>query len=203
MVTIHEEALLRTVPFFQGAWRHSFVARASHAASTATAVLMGRKGTLGPCPLLLPLAVKWYVIQLRTDSLPHSSPSPPAPPPRLDTAIAFTIVENGFPLIFSNGPMGLYLDVMENSWRMAYDAELQDRVHVNASASLLVGGEACAWGEKMDASNAMATIWPRAAALAGEGRRLWCRHWRRCTAELPWCLLSTMDGVLVLREPPA
>jgi hexosaminidase len=40
----------------------------------------------------------------------------------------------------------------------------------SSDPNLIVGGESCMWGETVDPSDLMATIWPRAAAV---GEVLW------------------------------
>jgi len=65
---------------------------------------------------------------------------------------------------------GWYLNGLWQPWQQMYDVDLLAGL-TNASARpLVLGGEACQWGEEADGSDVLQTIWPRAAAVA---ERLW------------------------------
>jgi hexosaminidase len=60
-----------------------------------------------------------------------------------------------------------YLDHLEAAWHGFYNAEPLLNITDAHERSLVLGGEVCMWGETADASNVIQTIWPRAAAAAG------------------------------------
>mmetsp|Transcript_50860 Transcript_50860/g.81029 ORF Transcript_50860/g.81029 Transcript_50860/m.81029 type:complete len:344 (+) Transcript_50860:1-1032(+) len=76
----------------------------------------------------------------------------------------------GFRVIYSEDP-NWYLDQLSKTWQDRYVVEpyvfLPDNV---SQQKLVLGGEACMWGETVDVSDIQQTIWPTAAAV---GERLW------------------------------
>uniref|UniRef100_A0A8D0BF02 Beta-hexosaminidase n=1 Tax=Salvator merianae TaxID=96440 RepID=A0A8D0BF02_SALMN len=65
-----------------------------------------------------------------------------------------------------------YLDIISygQDWKKYYSVEPQDFFGCKSKKDLLLGGEACLWGEYVDATNLAARLWPRASAVA---ERLW------------------------------
>ncbi|GAB6029724.1 hypothetical protein CHUAL_005444 [Chamberlinius hualienensis] len=65
-----------------------------------------------------------------------------------------------------------YLDYIYHmpDWQQFYICEPQDFNATQQQLDLVIGGEACLWGEYVDGSNLIARLWPRASAA---GERLW------------------------------
>uniref|UniRef100_A0A8C3VT48 Beta-hexosaminidase n=1 Tax=Catagonus wagneri TaxID=51154 RepID=A0A8C3VT48_9CETA len=79
------------------------------------------------------------------------------------------VAKAGFPMILS-APW--YLDWISygQDWKHYYDVEPQDFPGSDEEKKLVLGGEACLWGEYVDATNLTPRLWPRASAV---GERLW------------------------------
>ncbi|XP_024419262.1 beta-hexosaminidase subunit beta [Desmodus rotundus] len=79
------------------------------------------------------------------------------------------ITEAGFPAILS-APW--YLDYISygQDWIKYYRVEPLDFGGSQEQKQLVLGGEACLWGEYVDATNLTPRLWPRASAV---GERLW------------------------------
>ncbi|XP_076995581.1 beta-hexosaminidase subunit beta [Tamandua tetradactyla] len=75
----------------------------------------------------------------------------------------------GFPVILA-APW--YLDWISygQDWRKYYQVEPLDFPGTDEQKKLIIGGEACLWGEYVDATNLTPRLWPRASAV---GERLW------------------------------
>ncbi|KAI4339206.1 hypothetical protein MLD38_024170 [Melastoma candidum] len=67
----------------------------------------------------------------------------------------------------------LSLDHLDVPWGKVYSAEPLEGITDPSKQNLVLGGEACMWGETADPSNVLQTIWPRAAAAA---ESLWSKQ---------------------------
>lgn len=85
------------------------------------------------------------------------------------------VLEAGYRALLSNSNIW-YLDHLDVTWQQMYDNEpffIDGNISIKTNdtlQALVLGGEACMWGETVDGSSLEATVWPRAAAVA---ERLW------------------------------
>nr|XP_018914551.1 PREDICTED: beta-hexosaminidase subunit beta-like [Bemisia tabaci]XP_018914553.1 PREDICTED: beta-hexosaminidase subunit beta-like [Bemisia tabaci]XP_018914554.1 PREDICTED: beta-hexosaminidase subunit beta-like [Bemisia tabaci] len=77
------------------------------------------------------------------------------------------IVSRGYEALFSSC---WYLDHLSETWRSYYHCDILDFDATSEERTLVIGGEACMWGEWVDETNVSPRIWPRACAPA---ERLW------------------------------
>ncbi|KAL3507297.1 hypothetical protein ACH5RR_032679 [Cinchona calisaya] len=78
----------------------------------------------------------------------------------------------GFQCIVSNQE-SWYLDNLGTTWQEFYANEPLMNITKPKQQALVMGGEVCMWGERVDGSDIEQTIWPRAAAAA---ERLWTSY---------------------------
>lgn len=81
-------------------------------------------------------------------------------------------VAAGFQCIVSNQE-SWYLDNVGTTWKTFYANEPLFNIRKAQQKALVMGGEVCMWGERVDGSDIEQTIWPRTAAA---GERLWTPH---------------------------
>jgi hexosaminidase len=75
------------------------------------------------------------------------------------------ILQAGYRALLSNNDKW-YFDNLVVSWEMMYLNEPTEGLSPTSDPKLILGGESCMWGETVDTSDLMNTIWPRAAAVA-------------------------------------
>ena len=95
----------------------------------------------------------------------------------LNHATAAKIVAEGYHCILSNNNKW-YLPHLQVSWQDMYLNDPFSGITEPAQQKLVLGGEACMWGETVDDSDLFNTVWPRAAAVA---ERLWSPAWANNT----------------------
>lgn len=82
-----------------------------------------------------------------------------------------SIVEQGFSLIWSESKVdGWYLDHLTDKWSKMYQQDVCSGLSPSQCSKFILGGGGLMWGEKVDTSNILNTIWPRAAVIA---KNLW------------------------------
>ena len=79
------------------------------------------------------------------------------------------VVSAGYDAILSD-QKNMYLDHLDMQWFDMYNDEPFEGIDDPKMQKKILGGQAQAWGETIDGSNLLNTIWPRAAALA---ERMW------------------------------
>ncbi|XP_058844176.1 beta-hexosaminidase subunit beta isoform X1 [Acipenser ruthenus] len=84
-------------------------------------------------------------------------------------------------------------------WQQGYKADPHSFNGTDAQKKLVIGGEACLWGEFVDATNLTPRLWPRASAVA---ERLWSRKDVRDTDDA-YSRLSQHRCRMVQRGIPA
>lgn len=85
---------------------------------------------------------------------------------RLGSGVAQNVVKAGLRCIVSNQDKW-YLDHLDATWQGFYSNEPLTNITNHKEQALVLGGEVCAWAEHIDGSDIEATVWPRAAAAAG------------------------------------
>ncbi|KAF4746116.1 hypothetical protein FOZ62_017006, partial [Perkinsus olseni] len=98
---------------------------------------------------------------------------------RYNTSQTLDMAESGKfgGLIYSSA---FFLDLLGDDWATFYDVPLK-----RDGAGVIKGGEACMWGESVDASVFMPRVWLRAAAIA---ERFWCADEDICPFNHEWAV---------------
>jgi len=93
-------------------------------------------------------------------------------------SLPLNVTSHGYRLIWSDSSVW-YLDHLAVNWTTMYQAEPCNGLP-QENCALILGGEGCQWGETVDTSDALQTIWPRAGAIA---ERLWSPRSYKSTEE--------------------
>ena len=83
-------------------------------------------------------------------------------------SLPLNVTSHGYRLIWSDSSVW-YLDHLSVTWDTMYKAEPCNGLPA-ANCALVLGGEGCMWGETVDESDVLQTMWPRLGAIA---ERLW------------------------------
>merc|ERR1711907_100261 len=84
------------------------------------------------------------------------------------STIAGNATAHGYRVLWSTDGVW-YLDGLKSTWQTMYQQEPCNGLN-DTQCSLVLGGGGCMWGETVDTSDILQTIWPRLAAIA---ERLW------------------------------
>lgn len=130
----------------------------------------------------------------------------------LDKTTLKQVVAAGYRAILSQY-QAWYLDWLATSFDTMYDNDPLEGITDPKQRSLVLGGEACMWGETVDTSDIMQTIFPRLCAVA---ERLWSTrapstsvtvkpraHWIRCLLNSRGIAAAPMDNAQAREAPPA
>jgi hexosaminidase len=88
----------------------------------------------------------------------------------LSNASLIAATSAGYRAVYSVDSDSFYFDYLDVLWSDVYDVDILAGVTNTSAIQLVLGGQACLWGETVDAASLMSVLWPRAAALA---ERLW------------------------------
>nr|AFK11359.1 Beta-hexosaminidase beta chain [Callorhinchus milii] len=83
-----------------------------------------------------------------------------------------TATAAGFHVLISS-PWYLNRIAYGQDWQQIYKVEPRNFTGTAAQKKLVIGGEACLWGEYVDGTNLTPRLWPRASAV---GERLWSQE---------------------------
>jgi len=83
--------------------------------------------------------------------------------------IAANATSHGYRVLWSTDGVW-YLDGLGTTWQTMYTQEPCNGIPDTQCNTLMLGGGGCMWGETVDTSDIMQTIWPRMGAIA---ERLW------------------------------
>jgi len=80
-----------------------------------------------------------------------------------DYTTLMEVLKAGFPAVMAGF---WYLDHLEDTWDTFYVQEIDNGQIPSDLLELVIGGEACMWGEWVDANNWESRVFPRATAVA-------------------------------------
>lgn len=83
------------------------------------------------------------------------------------SSLCWQVTKSGHYTVLSEG---WYLDHLEDQWQEFYRVDPTEFPGTQSQKALVLGGEACMWGEMVDETNIVGRVWPRASAIA---ERLW------------------------------